>query len=873
MRQSAYRIIVSSSPARLALNKADLWDSGKVPSNRTLGIVYAGRAQSPGTPYFWKVMVWDQNNHATAWSGVSQWATALDPADWKAHWIADEPDNAAPDAKGRDEGNLTPMPLFRHSFSVTRTVTRAILYTSGLGLEEVHLNGEPIDHSQLYPGQTDYRVKVLYNAFNVTSRIHRGQNVLGVMLGNGIYNVRKKSGRYTKLLVSFGQPKCIVQLDLTYSDGNTETVVSNGDWKTAPGPIVFSSYYGGEDYDARKQLTGWDRPSYDDSSWHSAVPVSGPGGVLAPQITPPIQILHTYSPIHRHTLPDGSIVFDLGKNFAGWPAIAVRGSRGSTVKLVPAELLKPDGSVFQKPSGTPQWFSYTLAGNGVEIWSPRFSFYGFRYVQVFPSGPQSAQDKKPVVLSLVGDYVHSSSATTGDIETSDHLLNQIHQLILQAIRNNMMSLVASDPHREKLGWLEETYLLAPAMNYDFDLRNLYLQMIDCTVAAQAPNGMVPEIAPEYTHFPPPFDDSPEWGSAIVLNPWLTYLRYGDIAILRDNFPAMARYVDYLTTRASGHIISYGLGDWLDLGPKRQGVSQLTSLGLTATATYYLDIQTLQRTATLLGKPEVAATYAALGAAVNQAFNQHFYHPQQHSYDTGSQTANAMPLALGLVPDSEKQDVLSSLIADIRAHNDHFTAGDIGHHYVIKALMENSRSDVIFAMLQRRDSPGYGYQLATGATALPEAWDASTNSSQDQYMLGAAETWFYRGMAGIDVDMSPDAADPFILEPAFVDGLSWVKSSYRSVLGTVSIGWHRNANSILLDITVPANATASLLLPQHASQVTESHQALDQVTGVSGVRQSNNILACHIASGTYHFVIRPTLSTHDHVPLSTRRARN
>jgi hypothetical protein len=392
-----------------------------------------------------------------------------------------------------------------------------------------------------------------------------------------------------------------------------------------------------------------------------------------------------------------------------------------------------------------------LKDGSVETWHPRFSYYGFRYVQVEKT--RGASGDTPEVVSLRGDFVYDNVEEAGQFSSSNNLLNRIHQLINEAIKSNLNNVITDCPHCEKLGWLEQTYLLGSALMYGYDLERVYDKISGDIQDSQTADGLVPEIAPEYVVFPPPFRHSPEWGSAVVLDPWTAYQHYGDVRNIVAHYEDMKRYVDYLGSKANDGIIAYGLGDWYDIGPGEPGPSKLTSLGLTATATYYADIATLRRMALLLGKKSDAEHLDQLGRSVYDSFNRHFYKEDQKNYDRGSQTALAMPLVLGLVPDEDRAAVLDNLVADIRSHNNHVTAGDIGFHYVVSALLDGGRSDVLYGMLSRTDSPSYGYQLAQGATTLTEAWDANPRHSQNHFMLGHAEEWFYRGLAGIDFDLS------------------------------------------------------------------------------------------------------------------------
>ncbi|MGA2889069.1 MAG: family 78 glycoside hydrolase catalytic domain, partial [Terracidiphilus sp.] len=499
------------------------------------------------------------------------------------------------------------------------------------------------------------------------------------------------------------------------------------------------------------------------------------------------------------------------------PSISVTGAAGIVVKLTAGELLNSDGTVSQRSSGGPQWFSYTLRGSGVENWHPRFSYYGFRYVQVEGAGRVAVPGKARIV-SLRGESVHSSSREVGDFTSSDGQLNRIHALILRAIENNTQSLFTDCPHREKLGWLEEAHLLAPSMLYDFDLAGLYAATARNIADAQKTEGdkigMVPEIAPQYVVFEPKYDvfnDSPEWGSAAVLAPWYVYQRYGDLHFLAAQYDVMRCYVNYLATRAHDGIIDYGLGDWYDIGPGNPGLSKLTTAGVTATAIYYQDLRVTEKTAALLGMSEESRGYREQADLVRGAFNARFFDAALHRYDKDSQTAQAMPLELGMVPVAQQAAVLDALVEDIHAHHNHVTAGDIGFHYVVDALLDAGRSDVLLEMLERNDAPSYGYQLAQGATALTEAWDANPLSSQDHFMLGDAEEWFYRGLGGINIDFSMQGAKRLVLHPAVLEKIAWVHTRYESALGLVESQWRRGPEETVYDFSVPINTTATIQL--------------------------------------------------------------
>jgi len=835
--QSAYQLRVTAAGK-------PLWDGGKVPGAATSGILYAGPSLVPGQLYTWQVRLWDEANHPTSWSGSAHWTQA--PV-FHAQWIAAQSADSPSDPSG--------LPIFRKAFTLKSPVRRAILYASGLGQDELRLNGSKVGDDELTPGWSNYRKTIYYDAYDVTALLHPGPNALGVLLGNGMYRVLKTSGRYTKFEGSMGQPKCLVQLSLELADGTRTEVLSDATWKTAPGPITFSSTYGGEDHDARLAPDHWDQPAFDDSHWQPARITTSPGGTLRPEAAPPIRVLHTYAPIKRTQPKPGILVFDLGQNFAGWPTISASGPAGATVKLIPSELLEKDGTVSQRPSGRPQWYTYTLKGAGVELWHPRFSYYGFRYVQVELTG-------KAHLVSLTGQAVHTTSEPIGRFASSDPLLNRIHTLILRSIENNAVSLFTDCPHREKLGWLEETHLMAPSMLYDFDLSGLFAatarNIADAQYADGPYAGMVPDIAPEYVVFQPgkdgPFDDSPEWGSAAILAPWYAYQRSGDVQLLAAQLPVMRAYEAYLGSRANQGIIAYGLGDWYDIGPGNPGFGKLTTLGLTATATWYQDLRVLERVTALLGKLDESRLYHDKAEATRANFNARFFHADTPIYDRGSQTAQAMPLVVGLVPETDRAAVLDALVADIRAHQNHVTAGDVGYHYVVDALLENGRSDVLLDMLQRTDTPSYGYQLAQGATSLTEAWDANPTSSQDHFMLGDAEEWFYRGLGGVTVDLSAPAPAQILIAPSVPGQLASVSTSYRSALGPIQSNWHRGPASTTYRVAIPANTTATLRLQTAAPDLVRVNgRPAAKAPGVLATTPIAGGLQLTVASGSYDVV--------------------
>ncbi|MCS7033304.1 MAG: family 78 glycoside hydrolase catalytic domain, partial [Phycisphaerae bacterium] len=643
---------------------------------------------------------------------------------WKARWITVPFDRCCS------------LPIFRKSIWIEQPPATAAVRLCGLGHFQLRCNGRKVGFDELEPGWTDYRKTCLFVVHDVSAYLHIGENTFDVLLGNGMYHVG--GGRYCKFKGTFGPPKLIAEIELHAADGSSQWTGTDDSWLCAPGPITFSCIYGGEDFDARLS---------EPPQWVSAVGTDGPGGQLLLSPQPPVRVMQTLVPIGFTEPKPGVRVCDLGQNLSGRPRITVRAPAGTTFTIRPGELLGKDGCVTQKHTGSPVTFSFTTRGDAEETWNPLFSYTGFRYLQV--EGPLDA------LVRCEAQFLHSSAEVIGQFECSNDLINRIHRLILAAIRSNMQSILTDCPHREKLGWLEQTHLMGPSIFYNFAALELYRKILGDIRDAQADDGCVPTIAPQYMRFLPPWDrfnDSPEWGSAIVLAPWVACQFTGDTTLVTENYPAMRRYVSYLESRADPNgIIRYGLSDWYDLGPQRPGFCQLTSPGVTATAIQYQNLRVLAWAAELLGRSADAREARQRAVRLRRAFNAAFYDANRGFYDTGSQTAQAMPLALGIVEEEHRDRVLQQLISDIRARANHISAGDIGSRFVFEALAQAGRSDVVFDLLSRTDPPSYGAQLAAGATTLTEAWDADPRSSQNHFMLGHAEEWLFRHLAGLQID--------------------------------------------------------------------------------------------------------------------------
>ena len=867
--QSAYRILVADSPVALADDNGNVWDSGKVFSDRSVLVPYGGPALQPGKAYCWKVQAWDADGNLSPWSLPASFGTGLmSMQDWNgAKWIAMEPDVDSlkciegNTGKWKDGGPVFDKPVapyklpqLRREFTATKPVKRAMAYICGLGQFEMFLNGEKVGDHFLDPAWTKFDKEAQYVAFDITGELRDGKNAVGVMLGNGYYHT--PHGRYLKLLFSYGAPKMICKLQIEYADGTAQTVVSDDKWRASESPVTFSSIYGGEDYDASAVQPGWAEPGFDDRKWKKAVLTQGAGVKLIPQISESLKVMERIPTVRRFRAANGNWVYALGQNASGIVQLTVRAVTPQSIKLIPGELINDDSTVNQRASGAPFYHVYTARGDGSsETWHPQFTYYGFRYVEVegaVPAG-ESNPGALPEVIDITGLHTRNSAAQVGTFACSDPLFNKIHTLIDWAVRSNMASVLTDCPHREKLGWLEVTHLMGGSIQYRYDISRLYAKQVNDMRTAQHANGMVPTIAPQYVTFSPDFIDTPEWGSAFVIIPWNLYEWYGDLAPLRDNYERMKRYVDYLGSRADNHIVAYGLGDWYDIGPDRPGYAQLTSNGVTATAIYYQDVKILERAARLLGKEADVRKYAALASDIKRAFNEKFFDKKTLKYDRDSQTANSIALHMDLVEPQYKAVVRQNLIDDIRRRGNALTAGDVGYRYVLRALEENDASEVIYDMNSRYDVPGYGYQLAHGATCLTESWQAYREVSNNHCMLGHLMEWLYSGLGGIRQSPGSAGYKEIVIRPQVVGDIHSAAVSFRSPYGLIRSEWSDSPQQYRQRVEIPANTTALVYLPAvDPAAVSESGVPLGEVPGLSVRERGKDYLAVAVGSGIYDF---------------------
>ncbi len=849
-RQTAYRILVASSLDRLRQNRGDQWDSGKVASSEQSGVEYGGPALRSNQQCFWKVMVWDQVGKGSRWSRAGSWTMGLlGPGEWKAKWVQSP------------ETNVYPLPLFRRELRVERPIQRALVHVCGLGQFDLFLDGAKVSDHFLDPAWSVYEKTDYCVTFDLTEKLGVGDHALGVMLGKGFFNTdgdRRVHG------VQSNRPlRLLLQAHIWFTDGTEQTLVSDTSWRVSPGPITHSAILGGEDYDARLMPVGWSKAGFNDQAWKPATESQSPGGILRATMSPPMKVMESFRPVRMDEPAPGKFVYDFGQNASAIPKLRVRGRAGAVVRLTPAEqrhgmtprVNNGRGLVNQAGVGTPNYFQYTLRGGEVEEWIPQFSYSGFQYLQVEGAVPAGNANSGglPVIEELVSLHVRNVAEKTGSFECSNPLLNAIDRIIDRAVQANMAHVLTDCPHREKLGWLEVSYLMGPSIAGRYDISRFYSKVSrDCGDSQQA-DGLVPTVAPSYPAFSGGFAYTPEWGAAAVVVPWQVYEWYGDRRVLRDSYTTMKGFVDFIEQTSANLVPRPGLGDWYDYGGKTVGPSQFTPVELSAMATFYRCSRIVADTAALLGEGAEASKYQALAQRIRTAFNERFFDGVAEYKNSGSpQTGGSMASALGMVPPGREKAVLERILQDVKDRNDQQTVGDIGHWYFLKALAEGGQSEFLYRLTTRTNMGGYGFIVNNGWTSMPEAWDADTGASMNHCMLGHIQEWFLGDLGGIRPDPAAPGFRRVLIEPQVVGDLQWVKASHRGPGGDVCVSWHRRGDRGLdCQIVIPPNTTAQVRLPaREGSTVKEGGRTVARQKGVRLIGRDSVGVKLELQSGTY-----------------------
>ncbi|HVJ07340.1 MAG TPA: glycoside hydrolase family 78 protein [Acidisarcina sp.] len=854
-KQTAYQILVAGSEEALQGDKGDLWDSGKVASGNSIQIQYAGKPLTSREAAWWKVRSWDESGAASNWSAPAHWSMGLlSETDWKAKWIGLDME-ATPEQRIGDEIHRTlPARMLRKEFHAHGPVKQATAYISGLGIFELSLNGRKVSDEVLAPALSDYEKRVYYRTYDVTSQVKQGANAIGVMLGSGrFYALRPKDK-------NFGFPKLLMQLDVTYADGSTETIATDESWKlTADGPITAQNEYDGERYDARKEQTGWNTAGFNDSAWRPAELVTPPAGVLAAQEIAPIRVTETLKPKAISEPAPGVYIFDMGQNMVGWTRLTVSGPKGTAVTLAHAETLKPDGTLYTANlrSANAQDI-YTLKGEGTEVYEPRFTYHGFRYVQV------TGYPGKPTLATLTGQVVHDDMTPIDDFTTSNELLNSIHHNILWGAKGNYRSMPTDCPQRdERQGWLGDRGASSLGESYLFDVSALYSKWMTDVADSQRADGALPDVAPPYWSV---YNDDVTWPYAFLSIHRMLYEQYGDKHSIERDYPAMQKWMTRMESFVKEGITAKDTyGDWCvppespDLIHSKDPLRK-TEGSLLATAYFYSAARLMAENASLLSKPQDAAEYNELADRLKVSFNRKYFHAETNQYANDSQTSSILPLAFGLVPDGARSAVFEQLVKKIEEQNKgHVGTGLLGAQFLMRTLTENGRPDLAYEIAAQDTYPSWGYMVRQGATTVWELWNGNTanpemNSGNHMMLVGDLNIWFYEDLAGIKPDPVQPGFQHFLIRPSTVEKLSFVRASHLSPYGKIVSSWKRDGSRLTLDVTVPVNTTATVYVPSaSADGVKVNGKLASAQADVKFVRAEAGAAVYEVGSGQYTFV--------------------
>ena len=766
---------------------------------------------------------------------------------WSISKLTDGEKLSLSDARGSSEpGNAAVM--MRKTFLVSRRVKRATAFLCGLGYSELMINGQKIGNHILDPGFTDYRKRALYVSYDVTSFIRRNENAVGILLGGGWFNAPVpdlfsfESAEWTM------SPRARGHLTIEYVDGTSLTVATDPTWRWATGEIRFNGIRGGETIDNNFKQEGWSLPGFRAIGWQPVVKLTGPRGKLVSQQSPPIRVTQSFRPVSVKEIKSGVYLFDLGANISGFARMQTRGPKGTKVTLQYNEALRADGSVDMSHTsshtyGRFQTDEFILNGKGTETFEPRFTYHGFRYVQV------TGLTEKPTRDTLTGQWVTTDPDPAGDFVCSNERVNLLQRLFVRTLLNNMQSIPTDCPQREKMGWMDDGCVGMELAFLNLDTPNFYTKWIHDMEDAQDANGHVPDIVPTSSWGRSGADGSPGamadpwWGGAIVFAPWKLYQYYGDTRILSEGYRSMKGYVDYLSSTAKGDFVEWGLGDWLD--ESAGGGGRRVPVAQTSTAAYFYGADVLSRTAEILGKPQDAMKYRQLANRIRLAFNAKFYNKETGRYAPESQTAQAIPLFLNLPGDADRDRVASEFTTNIqKERGGHISAGIVGTLYVFQALAAIGRDDVAWKMLTQEAFPGWLFMANKGATSLWEDWGG--DNSLNHPALGCVGFWLYQGPGGIRPDASAPGFRKFRIKPSLLSGLDWVQCSYPSVHGEIRCSWKRSDGHLDLDVVVPGNTQATIDVPSDGKgPTTESGKVLR-------ARSQNGFIRLVVGSGHYHF---------------------
>jgi alpha-L-rhamnosidase len=861
--QSAYRILAASSEEKLEVEESLLWDSGRVESDRSVSVEYEGEALRSGSRCVWKVRVWDGAGDPSPYSGPAVFeAGFLERSDWKGDWISlgKKPDEDFEPPTGEDyddlANGLAPSPYLRKEFPLDKPVRRARLYATARGLYELHLNGSRVGDDVLAPGWTDYDRRVQYQTYDVTPLLAEGQNALGAVLGDGWYAGFVGFDPKHRGALYGARPQLLAQLHVEYEDGSKERIATDGSWRCSEGPILHSDLLMGESYDAREEMPGWSDPGFDDSAWYGVKAEEIGDTNLVAQPDEGIRVTEELGAKSVTEPEDGVYVFDMGKNMVGWVRLRVEGEAGTEITLRHAEALNPDGTLYTTNLRAARATDrYVLKGDGEEVYEPRFTFHGFRYVEVsgFPGEPQPE--------AITGRVVHSATPPTGSFECSNQMVNELQQNILWGQRGNFLSVPTDCPQRdERLGWMGDAQVFVRTASFNMDVAAFFEKWMADVEDAQSPEGAFPDVAPLLTGsgLMDLSRGAPAWGDAGIIVPWSIYRTYDDTRIVERHYDAMARWMEYLHEANPDLIrrnrMGNNYGDWLS----PQG--DHTPKHLLATAYWAHDAKLMAEMAEAIGRAEDAGGYGDLNERIKGAFNEAYVSPDGR-IEGDTQTGYLLALHMGLLPEDLRPAAAEHLIRTIERENWHLSTGFVGVGYLCPVLTEIGRAEVAYRLLLNESYPSWGYTIKNGATTIWERWDGWTEekgfqspnmNSFNHYSLGSVGEWLYRYVAGIDLG-SPGYGR-VVIRPRPGGGLTHARGEFHSVRGRISSSWKIEDGLFSLEVLIPPNTSATVHVPSKDG-VSEGGRPVGEAGDVELLRAEEGETVLSVGSGRYEFAGR------------------
>ena len=837
--QTGYQVLVASTPAGLAEGHGDRWDSGKVASDATAQVVYAGKPLLSRQACFWKVRVWDRDGKVSDWSKPARWEMGLLGAnDWTARWIAagTKPTQAAP--------------ILRKAVQVAdKPIATARLYVTALGLYEMHINGHRVGDYILAPEWTDYRKRSRYQVYDVAGLLKPGDNAVAALVANGWYSGHIGNGAFQK----FGKvPALLAQLEVTYADGSTQRLVTDATWKVHDGPIVATDFMLGESYDAQKEMPGWDETGLSDADWTAAVLRSEPVRPLEGQVVEPVRKTGELAAKSVSEPKPGGWTFDLGQNMVGVVRLAVTAPAGTKLTLRHAEMLNPDGSIYTKNlRGAPSVDTYICKGGGREVWQPTFTFHGFRYVEV------SGLPNKPAADAVTGIVIGSDIPQVGHFTCSDPRINQLQSNIWWGQRGNYLSVPTDCPQRdERLGWMGDAQVFIRTATYNADIAAFFTKWLVDVDDGQTPDGAFSDVNPNTMGTA----CVPAWADAGVICPWTIYQVYGDRRILEQHLPAMTRWIEWCRVHSTGLIRDKDrggdYGDWLSIKAD-------TPKDLIGTAYFAYSTSLVAKSYRVLGKKAEAVKYEQLLRDIKAAFNKR-YVAADGRIKGNTQCCYAMALKFELLPAALRVKAAQYLEEDIRGKDWHLSTGFVGVSYLLPVLTQAGKLETAYRLLMQDTFPGWLFSVKHGATTIWERWDGWTPekgfqdpgmNSFNHYALGSCGAWLYDTVAGIGLDPEKPGFRHIILHPQFGGGLNLASASLRSIRGRIASQWKAEDGPLKLDVTVPVNTTATVFVPTtDAAAVTESGKPATLSDDVQFVGKVGDSALFEVRSGTYHFAV-------------------